>query len=70
MKKPFLLIAGYNYYPNNGTGDWIGTFETYEEADKQVKFKNHVTYGMRSTYEVNGRDVDWYKIVDLRLWTE
>ena len=37
MNKPFLLIAGYNYYPESGTNDWIGRFETHEEASSQIE---------------------------------
>ena len=36
MKK-FLLLAGQDYYPGHRTNDWIGTFETREEAE------NHIT---------------------------
>ena len=32
MNKPYLLIAGENFYPSDGTGDWVGCFSTYEEA--------------------------------------
>ena len=38
--KYFLLIAGDNYYPA-GLEDWIGTFETYEEATSRVKKNNN-----------------------------
>ena len=34
--KFFLLTAGDNYYPRRGTGDWIATFETLEEAEAVV----------------------------------
>lgn len=37
MNKPFLLIAGLNYYPQSGTSDWIGCYETREEAESMVK---------------------------------
>jgi len=33
MNKPYLLIAGLYYYPNEGTGDWIGCYGTKEEAE-------------------------------------
>jgi hypothetical protein len=67
--KYFLLIAGENYYPSRHTGDWIGCFETYEEALSQVKverynFKGHAC----ESYTVNGNERDWYEIVDLREW--
>lgn len=56
MNKPFLLIAGDNYYPDAGTGDWVECFTTREEAliIAEEKIRN---------------GCDWYKIVDLREWT-
>jgi hypothetical protein len=57
MKKPFLLIAGWDYYPYAGTGDWQGCYETYEDA---------VEASMDT--EILGKN--WCKIVDLRKWTE
>jgi len=50
MNKPYLLIAGDNYYPSADTGDWVGCFSTYEEAKAQVEPRK--TNG----YTVNGRD--------------
>lgn len=63
--KYYLLIAGEFYYPSRRTGDWIGCFETYEEALNQVKIEK---YDFR--YIVNGSERDWYEIVDLRRWME
>lgn len=86
MKKPFLLIAGEGYYPSSGTDDWIGCFETCEEAKSQVEFVQYHSYytkgknkgeikSTHETYVVKGgtygdRKCDWYDIVDLREWTE
>lgn len=64
--KYFLLIAGANYYPSGDTGDWIDTFETYEEAKAEISEKEN-TYGM-GRYTIRGREKDWYEIVDLRKW--
>lgn len=64
MKKPFLLLAGANYYPSAGTGDWFGTFESYEEA-----LDHYHTINIPNIYTANG-EYDWYKIVDLRDWTD
>jgi hypothetical protein len=50
--KRFLLIAGGVYYPRMGTGDWVGAFETYEEAEKHAK----------------ENPTDWYNIIDLIAW--
>lgn len=59
--KPFLLIAGSGYYPDVGTEDWKGCFETKEKAEQYFKKIN----------KRNGSDLnkyDWYEIVDLREW--
>lgn len=84
MKKPFLLIAGSHYYPSADTGDWMGCFETEDEAKSQVEYKEFHTYyskgknkgeikSTRTAYVVKGREYDrecdWYEIVDLRDWT-
>ena len=52
--KYFLLIAGDDYYPSRRLGDWIGCFETREDA--------------YDSYSMYHRERDWYKIVDLREW--
>ena len=57
MKKPFLLIAGYNYYPGFDTQDWVGCYETYEDA-------------IEASMDADILNKDWYKIVDLRKWTK
>jgi hypothetical protein len=78
MKK-FLLIAGAGYYPQSGTDDWIGCFNTYEEAKSKVSVKETHEYFSRGPrkgeiketrkhYEIDGGEVDWYEIVDLEEW--
>ena len=78
MKK-FLLIAGAGYYPDRGTGDWIGCFNTYEEAQAQVKIEEVHDYYLKGprmgeikeTHKrciINGHEHDWYDIVDLEEW--
>lgn len=57
MKKPYLLIAGYKYYPSYDTRDWKGCFETYKEAKEYLETIDKEYY-------------DWYEIVDLREWAE
>jgi hypothetical protein len=57
MKKPYLLIAGWNYYPASGTGDWIGCFETEEDA---------LNYNISEYRDSH----NWKKVIDLREWTE
>ena len=80
MKK-FLLIAGDNYYPQGGTEDWIGCFETYEEAKSQVKIEQvHVYYlrgprmgEIKETHTkciINGHEQDWYNIINLQEWMD
>ena len=81
MNKPYLLIAGDNYYPSADTGDWIGCFSTVEEAREQIEYIDHPQFfntgkmkGQIKTndisYRIGGRVFDWYEIVDLREWTE
>jgi hypothetical protein len=55
--KPYLLIAGDNYYPSSRTGDWKGCYETLEEAQEKLDSIDKDYY-------------DWYEIVDLREWCE
>lgn len=60
--KYFLLIAGETYYPERGSENWIDAYETMEEAETQVtKINNHL-------YKIDGKDYNWYNIVDLRPW--
>jgi hypothetical protein len=64
MKK-FLLLAGDNYYPVRGTGDWIGCYSTKEEAEAQIKIDYSKGFKRKL---VNGREHDWYDIIDLEEW--
>ena len=57
--KPYLLIAGDNYYPSAYTGDWIECYETVEEAAEKWEELSKNKYSN-----------DWYEIVDLREWME
>jgi len=56
--KPYLLIAGDNYYPCSGTLDWVDCYETEEEAEEKWE---EITSKTKYMY-------DWYEIVDLREW--
>jgi len=68
MNKPYLLIAGDNYYPDAKTGDWKGCYSTFEEAEAEVsEYKN--VLGTQDGYLFNEQVYDWYTIVDLRDWT-
>jgi hypothetical protein len=73
--KHYLLIAGDQYYPFSGTGDWKGCYETYEEAKEEVIAVTVAKYQSKrfgdeviSKYSIRGADYDWYEIVDLRDW--
>jgi len=69
--KPYLLIAGHKYYPDRADGDWVGCYETREEAEEMMKYNlgkvnpwqvaQHPRYGKNYS-------VDWYEIIDLRKW--
>jgi len=64
MNKPFLLIAGRNYYPCGGTEDWIDRFETEEQAKEAVIIDKSSSWG----YTINGNYYDWFSIVNLDTW--
>ena len=73
--KPYLLIAGYNYYPGSATSDWIGCFSTEEDAKEKVvevmvpKYRNKkFGDGMVTKWSIRDMEYDWYEIVDLREW--
>lgn len=69
MKK-FLLLAGQDYYPGAGTDNWIGCYDTYEEAEAQiiVKTTKYVDREIQNYYLSESESVDWYEIVDLEEW--
>lgn len=85
MKKPFLLIAGHNYYPGAGTSDWIGCYQNYEQAKGRVYHepiplevfergprKGQVKPDQIQLYKYKIVDChyDWFEIIDLRTWTD
>ena len=65
--KYYLLIMGENYYPSGGTGDWKGTYESYQEA-KDSFVETGCIYG--AYQHKDGTKHDWYDIVDLREWID
>jgi len=78
-EKYFLLIAGLYYYPQTGTEDWIGTYSSQEDAEKEIKTIEHtrtITKGKRkgekeleyTRYQIKDSEYDWYEIIDLRDW--
>ncbi len=68
MKKPYLLIAGEQYYPSSGTDDWKGCYETIEEIMDLLKVDPE-GWGSKPV-TINGTDYDWYYIIDLRVWAD
>lgn len=82
--KTYLLIAGDRYYPESGDGNWIGCFDTYQEADNLViktpvppqVFESGKRKGLIKPNQgyippvcyINDRKYDWYQIVDLMEW--
>ena len=57
--KTYLLIAGYNYYPDRGTGDWIACYNTKEEATEVMNAMKNAD---------DDYCADWYEIIDLKKW--
>jgi hypothetical protein len=79
MTNRYLLTAGSDCYPSSGTGDWIATYPTYQDANnmvKQIITHEYYTKGKHKgeikkthiTYEINGHTWDWYEIIDLSRW--
>ena len=76
MNKPYLLIAGDDYYPSRGTRDWKERFDSYEEANAAITESPvyiKITKGKRkgeselsyTSYEYKENKFDWYEIVNL-----
>lgn len=76
MNRPFLLIAGDNYYPSADTGDWKERFDSYEEARdsiQEVPVYRKITKGKNkgeeelsyTQYKYKEDKDDWYCIVNL-----
>lgn len=83
--KYFLLTASDCYYPQGGTRDWIGCFDSYEEAKNKVqhlpiplkRFVQGPRKGQikpnqiqRHNFIINGTSYDTYEIIDLRDWIQ
>ena len=77
--KRFLLTAGDSYYPQSGDMDWVGIFETREEAEALISTKQEHEYfsrgprkgqikQSRTITSIHGKKVDWYEIIDLENW--
>ena len=77
--KRFLLIAGDSYYPSSCDGDWVGMFETRQEAEELIQRETVHEYFSRGPRKgqiksssekttIRGIEVDWYDIIDLVYW--
>ena len=69
--KPYLLIAGDKYYPDRADGDWVGRYETREEAEEMMTYTSGKAHSWQVTQHPRygkGYCVDWYEIIDLREW--
>jgi hypothetical protein len=52
---PLFLFAGSTYYPNGGMLDFIGTFESVEDAENALRSPEPDEDGYTATY-------DWWHI--------
>ena len=66
--KRFLVIANMNYYPGHGTSDWIGAFETREEAEKVIKEASEGGSSWHKYKFLTGAEADHAGVVDLQEW--
>lgn len=74
--KRFILTAGDKYYPSSGSGDWIESFDTREDAESVVTAippddgESWPEWDNQTTYRIDGfaRHFDWYEIIDLSRW--
>lgn len=67
--KRYLLIAGCNYYPERSDGDWIGFFDSQEEAEACIAVQEDCSmFGPQAKYRVNNSEYldDWYEIIDMK----
>lgn len=67
--KYFLLVAGDQYYPESGAGDWIECFATHDEAVSKVTTREG-NDSNRTKYFIGERYYDWYEIINLKDWIE
>jgi hypothetical protein len=78
--KRYLLTAGYQYYPQSGDNDWVGMFDTAEEAERLIQretvheyFSRGPRKGQVKSYKevlkILDREIDWYEIIDLQNWS-
>lgn len=67
--KQYLLFAGGSHYPAGGTGDYIGDYDTVNEAEaagRALRPKDH--YCWKPEYVNNSWTkkyvYDWWEVVD------
>jgi hypothetical protein len=65
----YLLLAGDDYYPLHGDGDWVDFYATREQAEAEIT--PVIVGGGRKKYIVSGSKgpLDWYEIIDTETWT-
>jgi hypothetical protein len=56
--KRFLLFAGEKYYPRGGYGDYIGSFDSIEDADKELQ-----EISLHEAGELS--DIEWAHLWDI-----
>lgn len=69
--KRFLVFAGSNYYPCGGWSDFVGAYDSLEEA--RAAAEERKTLGQ--AYEARGQTFrctpdDWAHVVDLEQMAE
>jgi hypothetical protein len=58
--KRFLLLAGANFYPSHGMGDWVAEADSYHEIESEL-----VDLGRYKGCIYKNKKYDWYELVDL-----
>jgi hypothetical protein len=53
--KRYLAFVGYAYYPNGGMDDFLGDFDTAEEAIKAINTTIRVLKALRKNGPIGGR---------------
>ena len=77
--KRYLLTAGSTYYPEAADNDWVGMFDTAEEAERLIQRETVHEYFSRGprkgqiksskeVLKIRDTEIDWYEIIDLENW--
>lgn len=57
MNKRYWLFAGYECYPNGGMRDFIGSYDTVEDAEYALSNYSHELDYMHDEF-------DWFEVLD------